>query len=87
MIIDELLNGLLLPSGNDAAHMLDLYFSSKECSFVHQTNKNAERLMLTHSIFDSSHGLANHLNKSTAQDIAKCLRYAWKIPGLWLLLA
>lgn len=71
LTIHELLYGLLLPSGNDAAHMLDLHFTTEECSFVQHMNKNAKRLKLANSFFDCSHGLANHLNFSTAQDIAK----------------
>ena len=49
------------------------YFSSQEdvSFFLAEMNRNCCRLGLRSSFFDSPHGLMNHLNMSTAFDIAK----------------
>ena len=40
------------------------------CTFLSEMNKNCARLNLRSTFFDSPHGLMNHLNRSTAYDIA-----------------
>lgn len=47
LTINELLYGLMLPSGNDAAHALALYFGSLIISFSDQLSKIQEGEQLT----------------------------------------
>ena len=82
----DMLHAMLLPSGNDAAYSLAEYFgyallysrAKKQYDFidpiqvfVSEMNKNAKALKLTKTTFANPHGLKNHLNKSTALDVAR----------------
>ena len=42
LTINELLYGLMLPSGNDAAHMLALYFGGILLELLYSENDNQE---------------------------------------------
>lgn len=53
----DLLYGLLLPSGNDAAIAIARYISGSEVKFVAQMNSMMERLGLNDSVFADPHGL------------------------------
>lgn len=48
--------------------------------FINEMNKNAEKLGMMNTVFDSPHGLANRKNKSTAYDIALLCAACVKMP-------
>lgn len=68
--IDDLLHGLMIQSGNDAAVALAEAVAGDEATFVTLMNKEAERMGLKASRFANSHGLPSRENYSTAQDLS-----------------
>ena len=74
----DLLYGLMLRSGNDAAIMIATYVSGSEESFVKLMNDKAKELGMKNTIFYNSSGLdtATIGNKSTAYDMALVTKYA-----------
>lgn len=84
--VHDLLHGLMLPSGNDAAVALAdhfakiLYFKHNPNSikiprkvrkyFLIEMNKNASSLGMKRTTYTNPHGLSDKYNKSTALDIA-----------------
>lgn len=77
MRIEDLLYGLLLRSGNDAAVTLASSTAGSEKDFVKLMNKKAQELGMKDSIFANAHGLDEETkNYSTAYDMALLSRYA-----------
>lgn len=76
----DLLYGLMLRSGNDAAIMISSYVAGSEEEFVKLMNKKARELGMNRTIFYNSSGLDNNTrgNLSTAYDMALITRYAMK---------
>jgi len=76
--LENLLYGLMLRSGNDAATMIATYISGSEEEFVELMNNKAKELGMKNSIFVNSSGLDNSDdgNYSTAYDMAILTRYA-----------
>jgi D-alanyl-D-alanine carboxypeptidase (penicillin-binding protein 5/6) len=68
--IKDLLYGLIVSSGNDAAVALAEAVSGTEDSFVAQMNKAAQDMGLKNTHFANAHGLPSPENYSTAQDLA-----------------
>ncbi|ANN74676.1 peptidase [Bordetella bronchialis] len=68
--IDDLLSGLLIQSGNDAAVALAEAAAGSESAFVQRMNETAERLGLKSTHFNSPHGLPDPQTYSTARDLA-----------------
>lgn len=66
----DLLYGLLIKSGNDAAIALAHYHSGTVYDFVSEMNKTALELGLKNTHFNNPHGLDSEDHYSTAQDIA-----------------
>ena len=64
----ELLYGMMLHSGNDAALTLAISVSGSEAAFVRQMNRRACALNLTQTHFANPHGLDSGENYSTALD-------------------
>jgi D-alanyl-D-alanine carboxypeptidase (penicillin-binding protein 5/6) len=69
--LETMLNGLLLPSGNDAAIALALRVAGTQRRFVQLMNERARELGLTHSTFRNATGYGHPEQKVTARDIAK----------------
>ena len=74
--IRELLYGLLLVSGNDAARELAVATSGSEAAFVKEMNRLAARLGLRNTHFIDSHGLGGPDHYSSARDLAVLTSYA-----------
>ena len=76
----DLLYGLMLRSGNDAAIMISTYVSGSEEEFTKLMNKKAKELGMKNTIFYNASGLdtATIGNKSTAYDMAILTSYAMK---------
>ncbi len=71
--IKELLYGLMLPSGNDAAAALAVHYGDSISGFAKMMNEKAKELGMENSSFQNPHGLSilNQNNYSTAADMAK----------------
>ncbi len=77
----ELLYGLILPSGNDAAEVLAETSSVGRENFVYLMNKKAEQLGLTDTNFTNPSGLEGDGNQyTTAYDLLVITRYGLNIP-------
>jgi serine-type D-Ala-D-Ala carboxypeptidase (penicillin-binding protein 5/6) len=68
--VRDLLYGLIVQSGNDAAVALAEAVSGTEESFAALMNREAERMGLKSTHFANSHGLPSPQNYSTARDLA-----------------
>jgi D-alanyl-D-alanine carboxypeptidase (penicillin-binding protein 5/6) len=68
--IDNLLSGLLIQSGNDAAVALAEAEAGSEGASVQQMNEMAQRMGLKSTHFASPHGLPDPQTYSTARDLA-----------------
>lgn len=78
--VNDLLYGLMLRSGNDAAVALALHVGGSIAGFADMMNKKAEELGLTNSHFVVPHGLDNEGHYTTAYELAKMADYALNIP-------
>jgi len=77
--LKDLLYGLMLRSGNDAAVMIATYISGSEEEFVKLMNNKAKELGMNNTIFNNSSGLDEKGgNYSTAYDMALLTKYAMK---------
>ena len=73
--VRELLTGMMLVSGNDAATALACHLSGDERSFSAKMNEKAKHLGLENSSFRNPHGLDDDEHYSTARDLAKLAAY------------
>ena len=79
MTLEDLVYGLMLRSGNDAAVVIANYLAGSEEEFVKQMNQKAKEIGMTNTNFENSHGLDEETqNYSTAKDMALLSRYAYK---------
>lgn len=76
----DLLYGLMLPSGNDAAIAIARYEAGSEAAFVKQMNTLVHRLGLSGTTFTDPHGLGSPQHRSTAYDLAMMARYGMTLP-------
>lgn len=76
----DLLYGLMLRSGNDAAMMIATYVSGSEDEFAKLMNNKAKELGMKNTVFYNASGLDTKTigNKSTAYDMALLTSYAMK---------
>jgi D-alanyl-D-alanine carboxypeptidase (penicillin-binding protein 5/6) len=72
----DLLAGLMLPSGNDAAIELARNLAPTEADFVDAMNDTADDLHLNDTHFTNPHGLDDPQHYSTAYDLAELTRHA-----------
>jgi D-alanyl-D-alanine carboxypeptidase (penicillin-binding protein 5/6) len=68
--INDLLYGLMVQSGNDAAVALAEAVAGDEAAFVALMNREAERMGMKNTHFANPHGLPSPENYSTAQDLS-----------------
>ena len=78
---EQLLYGMMLSSGNDAAVALALYMDDSIEDFAARMNEKARGLGLTHTSFANPNGLDSEGNYSTAYDLAKITQAALNTPG------
>lgn len=76
----DLLYGLMLRSGNDAATALAILTSGSVEKFTVLMNETARKLGAKKSSFVNPHGLHDEKHYSTARDMATITRYALKCP-------
>lgn len=78
--VKELLLGLMLSSGNDAALAIAGHCSGDVKSFVKLMNEKAKELSMDGSAFANPHGLDQAGHYSTARDMAKLMLYCMENP-------
>lgn len=78
--LDNLLYGLLLNSGNDAAVAIAEYISGSEEEFANEMNKKAKEIGAIHTHFANPNGLPNNDHYTTAYDLALIARTALNNP-------
>ena len=77
----QLLNCLMIPSGNDAALVLADYIGKGDISkFVEMMNKKAKELGCENTHFVNPHGLNDPDHYTTVSDMAKITKYALTLP-------
>lgn len=77
---EELLWGLLIPSGNDAAMALARHHSGQVHLFVQRMNLRARELGLTNTNFVNPHGFDAADQISSARDLLTLTRLLWDFP-------
>lgn len=79
----DLLYGLMLPSGNDAAIAVAKHISGSQAAFVQQMNRRAASIGLRDTHFANPHGLDSRRGDhfSTAYDMAQLARVAMNHPA------
>lgn len=74
--LHDLLYGLMLSSGNDAANVIAFALSGSVEGFVKKMNDKASELSLTNTHFETPSGLDGESHYTTAYDLAMLTRYA-----------
>ncbi len=80
LTVQELLYGLMLASGNDAAVALAIYCGGTVSGFVQLMNDKAKVLGLNQTHFENPNGLDSPGHYSTARDLAALAAYAMNNP-------
>ncbi len=81
LTLEELLYGLMLRSGNDAAVAVAHHVGGSVPGFVYLMNEKAALIGMTHTNFTNPHGLDDsNMHYSTAEDMAKLSAYALHNP-------
>ena len=80
--INDLLYGLMLCSGNDAAVQIAVTIGGSIENFANMMNKKAEDLGLKNSHFVTPHGLDENEHYTTAYELALITDYALSIPKI-----
>lgn len=79
LTVRDLLYGLMLRSGNDAAVVLAVGTMGSEEKFVDKMNKKAKEIGMSQTSFQNVHGLDDNTeNYSTAYDMALLSKYAYQ---------
>ena len=78
--VEELLWGLLIPSGNDAAMALARYTAGSAPAFIERMNQRAQALGLTETSFANPHGLDEAGHLSSARDLLTLTRQLLTYP-------
>ncbi len=68
--VSELIKGLIISSGNDAAVALAEHVAGTEGAFAELMNHHAQLLGLTNTTFENAHGLSAKSHRTTARDMA-----------------
>ncbi|ADC49244.1 D-alanyl-D-alanine carboxypeptidase [Alkalihalophilus pseudofirmus OF4] len=80
MTLEQLLHGLMLPSGNDAAVAIAEHIGGSHWQFVQMMNQRARELGATNTTFMNAHGYDHPSQKTTVSDLAKIGAEASKHP-------
>ncbi|MDO8737023.1 MAG: D-alanyl-D-alanine carboxypeptidase family protein [Thermoleophilia bacterium] len=82
LTVREMLNGMLIQSGNDAATALAEYQGGTVEAFAGMMNKKAAELGMTNTHFTNPHGLDDPGHYTTATDFARLGRELMKYPEI-----
>lgn len=80
LTVEQLLYGLMLPSGNDAGNALAVHISGSVEAFAELMNEEARKLGATNSHFVNPHGLHNDNHYTTVYDLYLIFHEALKQP-------
>lgn len=78
--MEELLYGLMLPSGNDAGVAIAMHMDGSVEAFANRMNAEAKRLGATGSHFENPHGLHSENHYTTVYDLYLIFQEALKYP-------
>jgi D-alanyl-D-alanine carboxypeptidase (penicillin-binding protein 5/6) len=78
--VRQLLEGMLIQSGNDAATALAVHVGGSTSQFVDMMNAKAAQLDLPNTHFLNAHGLDVPGHYTSAEDLTALARYAMRIP-------
>ena len=78
--VEQLLYGLMLPSGNDAGAAIAVHMSGSIPAFANLMNEEAKRLGATGTHFVNPHGLSDEEHYTTAYDLYLIFNEALKYP-------
>ena len=81
LTVRQLIYGMMLSSGNDAAVALALHMDGSIEAFAQRMNEKARALGLRHTHFSNPNGLDSEENYSTAYDLALITRAALNTEG------
>ena len=82
--VEDLLQGIIVASGNDACIALAEGIAGTEENFVEMMNEKASEIGMTNTNFDNSSGINSAENYSTVRDIALMSKYLIKnYPGYY----
>lgn len=76
----DLLYGLMLPSGNDAAVAIAEHIAGSQEAFADMMNEKAKEIGARDTHFVNPNGLPDDNHYTTAYDLAAIARYAMKLP-------
>lgn len=76
LTLRDLVYGLMLKSGNDAAEAIAVHIGGSISSFVSMMNQKAAEIGMTNTHFTNPHGVHNDDHYSTARDMVKLFAYA-----------
>lgn len=79
--MQDMLEALLVKSGNDAAQAIAIHVAGSSEGFVSMMNEKAAELGLSDTHFRNAHGLDAPGHTTTAQDLAVLARYAMSKPA------
>ena len=74
---DELLYGVMLPSGADATNILGVSIGGTLSNFVEMMNNKAKEIGMNNTHFTNTIGMDDPNHYSTAKDIALMMKYAY----------
>ena len=80
LTMEQLLYGLMLPSGNDAGAAIAIHMSGSIDAFADKMNEEAKRLGATDTHFMNPHGLHDEDHYTTAYDLYLIFNEALKYP-------
>lgn len=69
LTLEQLLYGLLIPSGNDAANAIAVHMSGSVDAFAERMNEKARKLGATHTHFKNPSGLSDPEHYTTVYDL------------------
>ena len=78
--MEQLLYGLMMPSGNDAANAIAVHMAGSMDAFVERMNERAKELGATQTHFMNPSGLSNDDHYTTAYDLYLIFNEALKLP-------
>lgn len=76
LTLEDLINCMMVASGNDAAAVLADYVMGSQENFVNEMNRYASKLGCTNTNFTNVHGLNDPNQYTTARDMARILAHA-----------
>ncbi len=83
MSVNDLMKGLMVASGNDAAIALAEYLSGSEQAFVAEMNKKAKSLGMNNTNYENCNGLDSSNHYSSARDIMLVTKELLKHPDIF----